>query len=133
MAIVTGNVALPALDVEATMPIEVTVPNTRFVVSVGVISAWSPFFSCARSALPTDASTIQLLVEMTTIWVLDELEDVLLPVPVPELPVPVPELPLPPEFPLLLALDPLPDTWSPAVMLTAATVPAIGDRRVAAA
>ena len=144
--IVTGNSALPLEDDDATMPTDCTTPKTGLVEPVGVISASRPDLSCARSVLPTVAFTIQLSVEMTVICALElpEFEDELLdaaaakadelfeplPEPPPEPLEPVDPLPPLPPLPPLLP-DPL--TASPVATLTAATVPAIGEVRLASA
>ena len=114
---VTGKLALPLEDEEATIPTDLTVPKTLVVLPVGVISACRPFFSWGRSALPTLASTTHEVVEMTTIWAVEEDEEA------PE----APELPEVPEAPEV------PPTLSPVAMLTCATVPAMGEVIVAAA
>src|SRR5450759_4057021 len=65
---VTGKLALPLEDEEATMPMDLTVPKTFAALPVGVISACIPFVRWGRYSLPTLASTTHEVVEMTTIW-----------------------------------------------------------------
>src|SRR5450756_1777208 len=71
-AMVTGKLALPPDDEEATIPTVLTVPKILVVLPVGVISACRPFFRWGRSALPTLAWTTHEVVEITTIWALEE-------------------------------------------------------------
>ncbi len=71
-AMVTGKLALPPDDEEATIPTVLTVPKILVVLPVGVISTCRPFFSWGRSALPTLAWTTHAFVEITMIWALDE-------------------------------------------------------------
>jgi hypothetical protein len=54
--ITTGNELVPDED-DATIPIELTSPNTGVLEPVVVIVAWSPLAMFARSLAPTDAST----------------------------------------------------------------------------
>jgi hypothetical protein len=55
-AMTTGNALVP-VDDEATIPIELTRPNTGVVEPVVVIVTWSPVAMFARSLAPTEAST----------------------------------------------------------------------------
>jgi hypothetical protein len=96
---------------------------------VGVICACRPFFSCARSALPTLALTTQAFVLMTVITLLVDVLVVVLP---PVAPPPPPEAaapePLPPE-----PDEPDEPTVSPMLIPTAATTPLNGAVNEAAA
>src|SRR5450759_3079229 len=117
---VTGKLALPLDDDEAMMPMDLTVPNILVALPVGVISACRPFLSLGRSALPTLACTTLEVVEITTIWAVEEdEEDPALEEDEEALPEPVPV-----EAPPAEAAFP---TLSPIAMLTCATVPAIGE------
>ena len=142
-ATTTGNVALPELD-EATMPTDVTSPNTGVLAPVGVIVTWSPFCTLATSPASTVASTTYDPVLMTWMSVPDEpvepfelepLDPVDDPDPLDPLDPLAPLDPLEPLEPLepLPPLDPLPETCSPTVTPTAVTVPLIGDVSVAPA
>ena len=127
-AMVTGKLATPLLVVAMTPTVD-TVPKTGWRAPVGVIWACSPGLIEARSAEDTDVATVHAPVEMTTTCALEA---------VAALP---PAAPPPAALPLLplLPLEPEPDvvppplTWSPTVTLTAATVPSIGEVRVALA
>ena len=57
------------------MPTDLTVPKIFVALPEGVISACRPFFSWGRSALPTLASTTHEVVEITTIWAVEEDEE----------------------------------------------------------
>lgn len=123
-AIFTGKVAVVELEAEATIPTDLARPNTFVVLPLGVIWACRPFFTEARSALPTVALTVQLLVEITTIPAVElELLELVPPADAPELPEPPVLLPPAPldAFPVELP------TESPVAMVTAATVPLIGE------
>ncbi len=65
-ATVTGKVALPPEEEVATIPTELTTPDTVVLLSVGVALTCRPGRTCARSASPISASNTQLPVEMTT-------------------------------------------------------------------
>ena len=113
---VTGKLALPLDDEEATIPTDLTVPKILVVLPVGVISACRPFLSLGRSSLPTLAWTTHEVVEMTTIWAVEEDEED------PEAadeeaPAEEDDAPADEAFP----------TLSPIAMLTCATVPVIGE------
>src|SRR5450631_24347 len=111
---VTGKVALPLDDEVATIPMDLTVPKILVVLPVGVISACRPFLSLGRSALPTLAWTTHEVVEMTTIWAVEDAE--------------APEAAdEDPPAPGDEALDDAFPTLSPIAMFTCATVPVIGE------
>ena len=109
------------------MPTDLTVPKTLVLLPVGVISACRPFFSEARSALPTEAFTSQEPVEITTMD----------PEPAGDaepLCAPPPPAEAPPAEPVLVAPEPAPDpTVSPTLSPTEATVPLMGERSVPSA
>ena len=56
-AMTTGKAATPDPD-EAIMPTEETVPYTGVVEEAGVMTAWSPGFTCATSVSSTVALTV---------------------------------------------------------------------------
>ncbi len=124
-------------DELASRATDVTVPKAVVVPLPGVMTAWSPTLIWPTWVSSTLAFTTYEPFEMTTIWSLDEL------VPVPVEPVPAPPVPpappappvppVPPDPPLLPVEPPLPDTCCPTVRLTEATVPVIGEVRVASA
>ena len=110
------------------MPTEATVPLIASAAPDGVTSTDWPAFRLPRSALPTVPSSFQVAVEITLNWavLVELLVDVLVPLPDE----------LPPEVPLDFDDDddePLPVTLSPSSALTAATVPAMGERSTALA
>ena len=105
-------------------PTEATVPLIASVAPDGVTSTDWPAFRLPRSALPTVPSSFQVAVEITLNWAV-------LVVLVVEL-LPLPEELLPPEpRDFDDDDDPLPVTLSPSSALTAATVPAMGERSTA--
>src|ERR1035438_7722972 len=127
----TGKVATPEL-VEATRPIEATVPRTGPAAFWVVITAWSP--TLIRPT--TVASTLALMMSLALITVIEsELPELVPPDPPPLSPPPdpLPDPPLPdPLPPDPLPPDPLPPLicW-PAVSPTVTTMPSIGAVSVA--
>jgi hypothetical protein len=104
------------------MPTDFTVPKTFVTLPEGVISACKPLFSWGRSALPTLAVTTHEVVEITTIWAVDEDVEALAegddaPAPAEEEPADADDEPA----------EAVPPTLSPTATLTCATVPAIGE------
>ena len=142
-AMVTGKEATLALLDAAISPIDDTVPYTGVLDPLGVMTAWSPAWIWPTSVSSTVVLTVKAPVDTTTMSLLlpeddDELEAdddeprALAAAPRPLSPEDVEELdPVPPEPD---APDPeLPETSSPVVRLTDATVPLKVEVRLASA
>src|ERR1039458_46596 len=122
----TGKVATPEL-VEATRPIEATVPRTGPAAFSVVITAWSRVLIRPT----TVASTLALMMSLALITVIESELPELVPPDPPPLPDPPP--PDPPPLPARPPPAPLPPPlicW-PAVSPTVTTMPSIGEVSVA--